>query len=312
MAAPFESRPGAGDPAAPWRLGMRRLATASSTRPGHPGALGDGLGMPRSGQLPARARPGLARATARPPPELLPALCRHPGIGFVLVRSEQEGAVVLGPRGTRHLDSNRVEGEDPLAPFGPNAADHVRRTDAFPHCADLMINSAFDRRPARSRPSRSWSAPTAAWAGPIVSLRPAPRRPRLARGGGGRRRTRPPDISRLARALGHAAYSTEVDSPGGEHPQLRLRRQLRHPPRELERWIAQRPRTQAVQKPRVERPPVDRHDDLGFDQRRRARRPLGIHMPRPEARTPPQIGNNARSTPCRARIPSKRSVSPAK
>jgi uncharacterized membrane protein YvlD (DUF360 family) len=77
-------------------------------------------------------------------PDLLPALCRHPGIGFVLVRSEHEGAVVLGPRGSHHLDTNRVEGEDPLAPFGPNAAAHVRRTDAFPHCADLMINGAFD------------------------------------------------------------------------------------------------------------------------------------------------------------------------
>jgi uncharacterized membrane protein YvlD (DUF360 family) len=76
-------------------------------------------------------------------PDLLPALCRHPGVGFVLVRSEQEGAVVLGPRGARYLDGNRVEGEDPLAPFGPNAAEHVRRTDAFPHCADLMINSAY-------------------------------------------------------------------------------------------------------------------------------------------------------------------------
>jgi hypothetical protein len=36
-----------------------------------------------------------------------------------------------------------VEGEDPLASFGPNAADHLRRTDAFPHCADLMVNSTY-------------------------------------------------------------------------------------------------------------------------------------------------------------------------
>ena len=76
-------------------------------------------------------------------PRLLPALREHPGIGFVLVRSEREGAVALGPRGTYFLDSNRVEGEDPLAPFGPNAADHLRRTDGFPHCADLMLNSTY-------------------------------------------------------------------------------------------------------------------------------------------------------------------------
>jgi len=76
-------------------------------------------------------------------PALLPALREHPGIGFVLVRSEEEGALVLGPRGVNRLDRGTVEGEDPLAPFGPNAADHVRRTDGFPHCADLMINSTF-------------------------------------------------------------------------------------------------------------------------------------------------------------------------
>ena len=76
-------------------------------------------------------------------PRLLPALLAHPGIGFVLVRSERGGAVAIGAGGTRFLDSDRVEGEDPLAPFGDNAADHLRRTDGFPHCADLMVNSAY-------------------------------------------------------------------------------------------------------------------------------------------------------------------------
>jgi uncharacterized membrane protein YvlD (DUF360 family) len=76
-------------------------------------------------------------------PRLLPALRDHPGVGFVLVRSERSGAVVVGKSGTRFLDEDRVEGEDPLAGFGPNAAEHVRRTDGFPHCPDLMVNSAF-------------------------------------------------------------------------------------------------------------------------------------------------------------------------
>ena len=76
-------------------------------------------------------------------PRLLPALREHPGIGFVLVRSERDGALALGANGIHHLDSGRVEGEDPLAPFGPNAADHLRRTDGFPHCADLMVNSTY-------------------------------------------------------------------------------------------------------------------------------------------------------------------------
>jgi len=76
-------------------------------------------------------------------PQLMPALREHPGIGFALVRSERSGALAVGRDGTRFLDEDRVEGEDPLAPFGPNAARHLRRTDGFPHCADLMLNSTL-------------------------------------------------------------------------------------------------------------------------------------------------------------------------
>jgi uncharacterized membrane protein YvlD (DUF360 family) len=76
-------------------------------------------------------------------PALIGALRDHPGIGFVMVRSDADGALAIGRAGVHHLDSGHVEGEDPLAPFGPNAARHLRRTDSFPHCADLMINSAY-------------------------------------------------------------------------------------------------------------------------------------------------------------------------
>ena len=50
---------------------------------------------------------------------------------------------MIGRAGTHELDSGRVEGDDPLAPFGPNAALHVARTDGFPHCADIMVNSTY-------------------------------------------------------------------------------------------------------------------------------------------------------------------------
>jgi uncharacterized membrane protein YvlD (DUF360 family) len=76
-------------------------------------------------------------------PQLIPALRDHPGVGFILVRSERDGALAIGAAGARYLADDRVEGEDPLAPFGPNAADHLRRTDGFAHCADLMINSTY-------------------------------------------------------------------------------------------------------------------------------------------------------------------------
>lgn len=42
----------------------------------------------------------------------------HPGIGFILVRSERDGATVIGGRGPSCLDTGHVEGEDPLARFG--------------------------------------------------------------------------------------------------------------------------------------------------------------------------------------------------
>jgi hypothetical protein len=77
-------------------------------------------------------------------PRLLPALREHDHIGWLLVRSSEHGAVVLGPRGARYLDEDRVEGEDPLTPFGPGAAHHLRRTDAFAHVADVMVGSFYD------------------------------------------------------------------------------------------------------------------------------------------------------------------------
>ena len=76
-------------------------------------------------------------------PQLVPTLAAHPGIGFLLVRSEQQGALAIGAHGVHHLDSGEIEGEDPLAPFGPGAARHVKRTDSFEHCPDIVVNSTY-------------------------------------------------------------------------------------------------------------------------------------------------------------------------
>ncbi|MGH8868156.1 MAG: phage holin family protein [Actinomycetes bacterium] len=77
-------------------------------------------------------------------PHLLPTLVDHPGVGFVLVRSIRHGPLVLGRDGLHALATGEVHGEDPLAPFGPSAPAQVLRTDGFPHCADLMVNSLWD------------------------------------------------------------------------------------------------------------------------------------------------------------------------
>jgi len=77
-------------------------------------------------------------------PELLPTLLEHPGVGFLLAKSAGRGPVAMSRLGARYLDSGEVEGEDPLAPFGPLAADRVRRTYGFSNTADVMVNSAYD------------------------------------------------------------------------------------------------------------------------------------------------------------------------
>jgi uncharacterized membrane protein YvlD (DUF360 family) len=77
-------------------------------------------------------------------PRLVDALREHPHVGFVMVRSAEDGAVALGAAGTHRLADGVVTGEDPLAAFSPNAARHLRRTDGFPHVPDLLVNSFYD------------------------------------------------------------------------------------------------------------------------------------------------------------------------
>ncbi|MFI7500056.1 phage holin family protein [Streptomyces sp. NPDC049687] len=77
-------------------------------------------------------------------PALLPTLANHPGIGFLLVRSEEHGGVVLGAYGAEIPLGRLDDDSGPLAAFGPGAADAVRRTHSFPHTADIMVNSFHD------------------------------------------------------------------------------------------------------------------------------------------------------------------------
>ncbi|MFI8962226.1 phage holin family protein [Streptomyces sp. NPDC053493] len=78
-------------------------------------------------------------------PALLRTLAHHPGIGFLLVASEEHGSVVLARDGLEVPVAELTDGDDgPLAGFGPGAAEAVRRTDGFPHVADIMVNSMYD------------------------------------------------------------------------------------------------------------------------------------------------------------------------
>jgi uncharacterized membrane protein YvlD (DUF360 family) len=77
-------------------------------------------------------------------PSLLPGLARHPGIGVVVVNSEEHGAIAIGEAGIHYLDEGNFVGEDPLAPYGQNAAIHLRRASAFRNAPDILVNSAID------------------------------------------------------------------------------------------------------------------------------------------------------------------------
>ena len=77
-------------------------------------------------------------------PELIVGLYSHPGIGFLLVRTESEGDIVIGKHGVHYLVDDRCEGADPLADFGPNAADHLRRESSYSNCPDLVVNTIYN------------------------------------------------------------------------------------------------------------------------------------------------------------------------
>jgi hypothetical protein len=78
-------------------------------------------------------------------PELIIGLKDNPGVGFILVRTEAQGDIVIGKQGVHYLIDDHLEGKvDPLAIFGPNAADHLRRESSFSNCPDLVVSSVYD------------------------------------------------------------------------------------------------------------------------------------------------------------------------
>ncbi len=81
---------------------------------------------------------------ARLHPQLLPGLVRHEGIGFIMVRSEEHGPLVIGRHGVHHLEGGKIEGEDPLRHFGKHAAANLRQLDGYQHVGDVLVSSMYD------------------------------------------------------------------------------------------------------------------------------------------------------------------------
>ena len=77
-------------------------------------------------------------------PELIPGLINNEYVGFILVRSQEHGDLAIGKNGTYYLDSDKIEGENPLKGFGDNIVRHLKRTSSFEHTPDILVNSFYD------------------------------------------------------------------------------------------------------------------------------------------------------------------------
>jgi hypothetical protein len=77
-------------------------------------------------------------------PALVPGLVAHPGVGFVVVDTEEHGPVALGRTGEHRVRDGVVVGDDPLARFGPHAPEFVLRAALMPEAPDLYVNSLLD------------------------------------------------------------------------------------------------------------------------------------------------------------------------
>ena len=78
-------------------------------------------------------------------PELIPGIVENEYVGFILVKSQEHGDLAIGKNGTYFLDSDKIEGENPLEGFGDHIAQHLKRTSSFEHTPDILVNSFYDK-----------------------------------------------------------------------------------------------------------------------------------------------------------------------
>ena len=77
-------------------------------------------------------------------PNLIPGIINNKYIGFIVVNSSEHGDLAIGKNGTYYLDTDRIEGENPLEGFGKNIAGHIKRNVSFKYTPDILVNSFYD------------------------------------------------------------------------------------------------------------------------------------------------------------------------
>jgi Type I phosphodiesterase / nucleotide pyrophosphatase len=75
-------------------------------------------------------------------PGLVDALAQHPGIGLLLLHSGR-GLTAVGANGASYLDEHAVDGEDPVAQYGPYAEASLRRLAGFANSGDMVAIGSF-------------------------------------------------------------------------------------------------------------------------------------------------------------------------
>ena len=77
-------------------------------------------------------------------PNLLPGIVDNEYVGFILVRSKEKGDMAIGLEGTYYLDSDEIEGKNPLEGYGKNVVRHLKRNSNFDHTPDILVISFYD------------------------------------------------------------------------------------------------------------------------------------------------------------------------
>ena len=77
-------------------------------------------------------------------PDLIANIVSHPGIGFVMVASEEHGTMIIHSNGINFLSKDQFEGKDILMDFPFEVRFQLLKLNEFQHSGDLIIFSATD------------------------------------------------------------------------------------------------------------------------------------------------------------------------
>lgn len=76
-------------------------------------------------------------------PGLIRSLAVHPGVGFVLVDTEDRGPVAIGADGEHWIENGEIVGADPLADYGFQAPQVLARNNGFKDAPDIYVVSRY-------------------------------------------------------------------------------------------------------------------------------------------------------------------------